>query len=214
MASREIAHVDVVTHTGSVGRVVIVAKDVYALALADRHLRDVREQVVGDALGVLAHESRGVCPDGVEVAEKDDVPLGVCRVEVGEDLLDHPLGPAIGVGCGLLGALLGERELVGVAVDRGGAGEDDVLATVVAHHVDEREGVAQVVGVVLDGLAHGLANCLEAGEVDHAVDVVLVKDGVHGLAVIDVGAVEGEVGGSGVAHDGLDAVDDLLGGVG
>jgi hypothetical protein len=131
-------------------------------------------------------------------------------VEVGQDLLDHPLGPAVGVGRGLLGALLRERAGCRVAVDRGGAGEDDVLAAVVAHHVHEREGVAQVVGVVLDGLADGLAHGLEASEVDHAVDVVLVKDGVHGLAVVDVGAVEGEVGGSGVAHDGLDAADDLL----
>ena len=73
-------------------------------------------------------------------------------MQVHEDLLDHPLGPAVGVGGRLLGALLGEGEGVRVTVDGGGAGEDDGLAVVLAHDVDERERIANVVGVVLDGL--------------------------------------------------------------
>ena len=200
---------DVVAHAGAVGRVVVVAKDVHGVALADGGLRDVGHEVVGDALGVLAHEARGVRADGVEVAQQHDVPLRVGGVEVGEDLLDHPLGPAVGVGRGLLGALLGERQRVRVAVDGGGAGEDDGLAAVLAHDVDERERVADVVGVVLDRLGDGLAHGLVAGKVDNATRAVLVEDLGERGAVVDVGLVEGEIGGGGLTHDGLDAVADL-----
>ena len=84
----------------------------------------------------------------------------------------------------------------------------------VAHDVDEHQGVFDVVVVVLDGLAHRLADGLKAGEVDDAVDLMGVEDLVHGLAVEHVGLVEGEVLGSLFAHDGLDAVDGDGAGVG
>ena len=207
VALGEVDHVDVVTHAGAVGGGVVVAKDLYGLELAHGHLRHVGHEVVGDALGILADESRRVRADGVEVAEQHDVPLGVGRVEVGEDLLYHPLGPAVGVGAGLLGALLGERKLVRVAVDGAGAREDDGLAAVVAHDVHERERALDVVVVVLDGLLDRLAHGLEAGEVDHAVDGVLVEDAVERIAVEHVVLVEGEAARGLVAHDLAHAVE-------
>ena len=49
---------DVVAHAGSVGRVVVVTKDLNGLELAHGDLGNVGNQVVGDALGVLADEAR------------------------------------------------------------------------------------------------------------------------------------------------------------
>ena len=57
-----------------------------------------------------------------------------------------------------------------------------------AHDVDEHQGVLDVVVVVLDGLAHRLADGLKTGEVDDAVDLMGVEDLVHGLAVEHVGS--------------------------
>ncbi len=48
---------DVVAHACAVRRVVVVAVDMDIFALADSDLCDIRKQVVGDALRVLAHES-------------------------------------------------------------------------------------------------------------------------------------------------------------
>ena len=84
----------------------------------------------------------------------------------------------------------------------------------VAHDVDEHQGVLDVVVIVLDGLAHRLADGLKAGEVDDAVDLVSVEDLVHGLAVEHISLVEGEVFGSLFAHDGLDAVNGDSAGIG
>ena len=84
----------------------------------------------------------------------------------------------------------------------------------VAHDVDKHQGVLDVVVVVLDGLAHRLADGLKAGKVDDAIDLMGIEDLVHGLAVEHVGLVEGEVLGGLFAHDGLDAVDSDSAGVG
>ena len=214
MTRGQIAHVDVVAHAGAVGGGVVVAKDLNGLELAHGDLGDIGHQVVGDALGVLADQARRMSADGVEVTEQHDVPLGVGGVDVHNDLLDHPLGPTIGVGRGLLRILLGDGRVVRVAVDGRGAREDDGLAAMVAHDVDEHKGVLDVVVVVLDGLAHRLADGLKAGKVDDAVDLMGVEDLVHRIAVEHVGLVEGEVLGGLVAHDGLDAVDGDGAGVG
>ena len=210
----QIAHVDVVAHAGAVGGGVVVAKDLNGLELAHGDLGDIGHQVVGDALGVLADQARRMSADGVEVTEQHDVPLGVGGVDVHKDLLDHPLGPTIGVGRGLLRILLGDGRVVRVAVDGRGAREDDGLAAMVAHDVDEHQGVLDVVVVVLDGLAHRLADGLKAGKVDDAVNLMDIEDFVHRIAVEHVGLIEGEVLGGLVAHDGLDAVDGDGAGVG
>ena len=84
----------------------------------------------------------------------------------------------------------------------------------VAHDVDEHQGVLDVVVVVLDGLAHRLTDGLKAGKMDDAVNLMGIEDFVHRIAVEHVGLVEGEVLGGLVAHDGLDAVDGDGAGVG
>ena len=57
MTRCQVAHVDVVAHTGAVGGGVVVAKDLNGLELAHGDLGDIGNQVVGDALGVLADQA-------------------------------------------------------------------------------------------------------------------------------------------------------------
>lgn len=183
----EVHDVDVVAHSGAVGGVIVVAKDSQLLASANGGLGDVGHEVVGDAVGVLAYESALVRPDGVEVAQQHHVPLIVGVLHVDEHLLEHALGLTVGVGAVALGAFLGDGDDGGVAIYCCRRREDDVLAAVAAHRVEEHKGGVHVVLVVLERLGDALAHGLESGEVNHGVDVVLLKDGVHSLAVAHVG---------------------------
>ena len=65
---------------------------------ASAYLCDVGHEVVGDTLGVLADGAGLVRADGVEVAQKDNVPLLVGDVQVAQDLLNEELGAAVRVG--------------------------------------------------------------------------------------------------------------------
>ena len=63
----------------------------------------------------------------------------------------------------------------------------------VAHDVYEHQGVLDVVVIVLDGFGHRFAHGLKAGKVDHAVDVVIGKNLLHGIAIEHVCLIEGEI---------------------
>ena len=213
MAARKIDHVDIVAHAGAVGRVVIVAEDVEMIAAADRHLRDEGHEVVGDAARVLADESAAVRADGVEVAQQADGKVLHRLGGVAQDLLGHVLRPAVGVGAHAGAGALPEGHLVVAGVDRRRGGEDDVLHAVVAHGLAEAHGGEEIVVVVFQRHRHGLADGLEPGEVDRAVDAVLFKNAVERRTVAHVVLIEGHVlaGDLLYAFDGLDVgVDQIV----
>ena len=100
--------------------------------------------------------------------------------------------------------------LAGVTVDGGRGGEDDVVAVVAAHDIQNVQRAGQIVGVVLDGLGNALTNSLVGGELDHAVDVlVLGEDLLNGRFVGHVSLDKAEV----LACDLLDAGQSLGAGV-
>lgn len=100
----------------------------------------------------------------VEVAQQSAVPLleglallfqvGALGIDVvGDDVLNHGLGAAVGVGRAN-GAVLGDGDHVGessgIAVDSGGGGEDNVGDIVAGHGLEERNAAADVDAVVLE----------------------------------------------------------------
>lgn len=174
MTLGEIADVDVVADGSSVTRCVVLAKNKQLLALAGGDLAQQRQQVEGDALRVLTHDASGVSTARVEVTQVGTVPLliglaGLFQVValgvdvVFDDLLDHVLGPAVGV-CWASRAGLGDGDHVGepgrVAIDGGGRGEDDVGDIVLGHGAQQGNAAADIDTVVLQrdlaGLAHSL----------------------------------------------------------
>lgn len=170
----KIAHVDVVADSGSITRGVVFAEYKQLLALTGGDLAQQRQQVEGDALGVLTHNSSGVSTARVEVTQIGTVPLliglaGLLQVValgidvVLDDLLDHELGPAIGV-CWASRAGLGDGNHVGeaggVAVDGSGRGEDDVGDIVLGHRAQQGDASANIDTVVLQRDLAGLANSL------------------------------------------------------
>ena len=99
MRLRQIDHVDIVPHTGAVWRVVILTEDGQAFALTDRDLNDDGEQVVGLILGVFTDQGAVVGTCGVEVAQRQPPAARArCPRHVGQHLLHHGLGLAVGIG--------------------------------------------------------------------------------------------------------------------
>lgn len=170
----KIAHVNVVADGGSVTRGVVLAKNKQLLALTGGNLAQQRQQIEGNALGVLTHDARGVGTARVEVTQVGTVPLliglaGLLEVValgidvVFDDLLNHELGPAVGV-CWASRAGLGNGNHVGetggVAIDGSGRGEDDVGDVVLGHGAEQGDATADIDTVVLQRdlarLAHSL----------------------------------------------------------
>lgn len=219
-------------------RKLTVAEYQQLFALTGRDLSKKGQKVVRNALGILAHDAAGVGTARVKVSEEGTVPLLVLLAsllkvvalsvnKVCDDILNHGLGAAVGVG-GPDGAMLGDGDHVGeaggIAVDGGGGGEDDVVDVVALHGAEKSDAAADIDTVVLEGNLAGLADslrmvltgvtggqqttCLESSKVNHTVNGrVLLKDIVEGLLVGHVELVESRT----AAGQQLDAVEGNLG---
>ena len=118
MPARQVDHVDVIAHARAVRRGIVVAEHADRSELANRDLRHIGHQVVGDALRVLTDKAALVRTDRVEVAQQHDVPLVVAHVEVGEHLLKHGLRLAVRIRGGMLRAVFGDGHELRLAIHR------------------------------------------------------------------------------------------------
>ena len=91
----EIQHVDVVANGGAVAGVVVVAEDREVRALAEGHL-DRQGNGVGLRLVPFADPALRVGAGGVEVAQHRAAEADIAAI-VGQGLLDHQFGAAIGI---------------------------------------------------------------------------------------------------------------------
>lgn len=139
-------------------------------------MREEGEQVVGNTLGVLAHDTAGVGTSGVEVTKQSTVPLlgfsvvaglsGVVALSVdnvGNGSLDGEFGVTVGVGRAQRAVLRdGDHvgEASGITVDGGGAGEDNVGDVVLHHGAEKVNGAVDIDQVVVQGLLAGFTNGL------------------------------------------------------
>ena len=136
--------------------------------------------------------------DGVEVAQQHRGEAGVGGAVVPQDLLDHHLGPAVGVGGGGF-HVFGVGALVFGSVDRGRGGEDDLFAAVPLHGLQKGQGGVQIVAIVAQGDPDALAHRLKPGKVDHRVDLVFREGLLQRFAVghvdgVDLGHFTGDPG--------------------
>ena len=113
--------------------------------------------------------------------------------DAGENLLGHVLGPAVGVGAAACAAGLLQGHFIVGGINRGGGGEDDILHAHLLHHLGQNQGGVQIVVVILPGLFHAFAHCLQPGEMDHTGDVILREDFPEQPFVPDVPFVEGNL---------------------
>ena len=200
VACGEVAYVDVVADSGAVRGVVVIAEYTEFLAEADCGLRDVGHEIVRNSVRVFADTSARVRANRVEVAEQNHVPFWVSFLHVHEHFFEHGLCLSIGVGAMTFRAFFGNRDLSRVAVNGGRRTENDVLAAVVSHGVEEHECRVHVVFVVFERLCNGFADGLEPGKVNACVKLIFAKDFVHGGGVTDVCVYEWNGGSYEFAH--------------
>ena len=96
----------------------------------------------------------------VEVAEQDHIPLRICLLHIGKNLLQHALRLSIRVCALSLRALLGDRDERRVSVYGSGGAEDDLLHAMLSHHVEKNQRTGDIVVVIFPRFCHGLADRL------------------------------------------------------
>mmetsp|Transcript_17874 Transcript_17874/g.37955 ORF Transcript_17874/g.37955 Transcript_17874/m.37955 type:complete len:213 (-) Transcript_17874:167-805(-) len=175
---------DVIPHARSIHSVVVVSKNIEALAPADCHLLDKGHEVVGNAVRAFPYLPGWVCAHGVEVPQDRDTELLVCNCGIPHDLLDHVLRPTVRVGA-TQRLLLINWLLMGPVDSRRGR-EDDGITAAFLHRRENVQGPDDVVRVVPQWLGNRLANSFQAGEVDHTIKLLLREETLNTFSIAHV----------------------------
>lgn len=167
--------------------------DVGEVAAAVAHIEDLdgvaATQLLGEAeVGHVGPAHGTIHREEAQSGRRDGVELGVGG---GHELVGL-LGGCVERHRRVDAVLLGERNLLVAAVDRAGAGVDEVLDRVMAaglEHIEESDEVALEVGArVLDGVADARLG----GEVHHDIEAVLGEQALDEGGIAQVAAHEGE----------------------
>lgn len=167
--------------------------DVGEVAAAVTHVEDLdcvaAAQLLGEAeVGHVGPAHGAVNREEAQACRGDGIELGVGS---GHELVGL-LGGRVERHRRVDAILLGERNLLVAAVNRAGAGVDEVLDRVVAaglEHVEETHEVAlEVCARVLDGVADARLR----GEVNHDIEAILSEQALDEGGVAQVATHEGE----------------------
>ena len=139
VAERQIDNVDIVAHAGAVEGGVVVTEHGKLGQFACCHLANVGQQIVRNAVGLLADAAAGVRANGVEIAQQNHAPFGVGCVEVGHHTFHHLLGCAIGIGGFAERGGFGNRHGIRVAIHGGGGAEHDAFHARALHFFQQDE---------------------------------------------------------------------------
>ena len=110
---------DIIAHARSIGCGIVVAEHVQMVALADGRLRNIRHEVIRNAVRMLADLSAFVCTHRVKIAQVHHRPFGIRFCDVAQDLFAHVLRPAVRVGAIACLGSLPQRHFIVAGVDRG-----------------------------------------------------------------------------------------------
>ncbi|CWN75737.1 Uncharacterised protein [Neisseria meningitidis] len=83
MAFCQIHHMNIVAHPRAVGGRVVIAKYRQLRQFACRHLADIRQQIIRDAVWLLANQTTFVRPNRVEIAQQNHAPTRIGLLDVG-----------------------------------------------------------------------------------------------------------------------------------
>ena len=183
MAFGKVHHMDIVPDTGAVGGGIIIAEDRKLFQFTNSHLCHVGHEVVRNTGRIFTDEAGRMSTDGVEITQEHDAPLRIRDSLTFQDLFDHILGPAIGIGAARGRHILTVGHGILVAVNGGGRGKDDLFDAMGLHNLTEGEGGIQVVAVIQEGLGNAFTHSLQAGEMNDAVKVVFRENTVHSRLV-------------------------------
>ena len=146
-------------------------------------LQHQRHQM-GLRLVALAQQRLGMGARGIEVTQTHRAQsIGVAVVV--QHLLDHPFAAAIRVDRGAWVRLVDGR-VKGFAKDRGGGRKHEPLHPMVAHGPQQREGVGDVVGVVLGRVGDRFRHLNARGKVHDGVEPVLREQAVEPCGISHV----------------------------
>ena len=170
---------------------------------------DIRHEVVGDTVGIIADKPARMGADGIEVAQKYNGKAFVAHAQILKYAFYKQLCSAVGICCGKR-EILAYRDTGGFAVNRCAGRKDQLEAFAFAHFEQQIECSGNVVMVIFKRLCHRFSHGLQPRKMNDGIYIVLVKYLCYRGAVEQIRLVKHGAH----ARDLFDAVDNARLGIG
>ncbi|CWN08019.1 Uncharacterised protein [Neisseria meningitidis] len=85
----QIHHMNIVAHTRTVWGRVVIAENRQLRQFACRHLADIRQQIIRDAVWLLANQTTFVRANRIEITQQNHAPARIGFLNISENALNH-----------------------------------------------------------------------------------------------------------------------------
>ena len=167
---------DIVTDTCSVRSVVVITKDAQLFTDAYCSLGDIWHEVIGYAVGIFANHAALMSANRIEIAQKDNIPFWICFLNIHQYLFEHTFGLSIRICTMAFGTFFCDWNHSRVTIYRSRTTEDDILALMLAHHIQKNEGASHIIMIVLQGLCNRLTHCFQSCKMNNCIEFILIED--------------------------------------
>ena len=154
----KVNHMNIVSHTSSVQSIIVITEYTQFFQLAYSHLCNIWHQIIWNAVWILADSSALMCSDWVKVAKKHYIPLRICFLNVGENLLQHGLGPTVRIGALSLRTVFCNRNLCRITINRCRRRENNVLYIMLSHHIHQSQSTSNIIFIIFPWFCNRFAN--------------------------------------------------------
>ena len=97
MACSQIAYMDIIPHAGAVRSGIIISIYAELFQLPGGHPHDIRHEVIGNSSGIFPDQAALMRSHRVEIPQQGDLPGGVGKSQILQDLLFFVRNPASGI---------------------------------------------------------------------------------------------------------------------
>ena len=169
MGTSQVRNMDVITYTGTIFGIVVIAKNLKIIPPSHRDFHDYREKIRG-VMFKTGYPSRGIVTCRVKITEgsrADTLKLFIPP----EKSFDLQFGKSIIIfrNCGMIFV---DRQVLGFAVNRGGRGEHYITDTCFACGIQDVQGPGNIVNRVFFRFNHRLAGCLTGSEMEKSFEAL------------------------------------------
>ena len=189
MSVGKINNVNVITHTRTVGSIVIVSENREALKLTAGNLGNIRKKIVRNSLRIFADQAALMRTDRIEITQYGYAPLRIGNADICENTLDNQFRFSVRV-CSGKREILTDRHTFGLAVYGCRRAEHNQLDIVLCHNLAKYQCSGKIVVIISYRLSNRFTDSLETRKVNDRVNIVLVKYTVDGFVIKKVGIIK------------------------
>ena len=175
MAIGKIHNMNVISYSCTIMSWIVITKYSKLCSLSDCYLCNIWHKVVWNTVRILTYSARYMSTHRIKITKYNSIPLLISFLHVHQHLLKHAFSPAIRISANAFRTVFSNWNFYRITINCSTTTEDDILATVRSHYLNEYKSSGNVVIIVLKWLLYTFTNCFKSSKVNTCIKLMLCK---------------------------------------